>query len=110
MSRVNNDGSPANVTVYFNLVGAQIYTVNWDDAKPTDGFRLFSRRFVLVIPPWWSLPLLTAPPLLAWWAWRRSARRRFRREGRCVGCGYDLRASPAHCPECGLVPDNAPAA
>lgn len=32
----------------------------------------------------------------------RVARRRARR-GLCAGCGYDVRASPARCPECGAA-------
>ncbi len=55
-----------------------------------------------------TLPLLVPAGLLAIWplaaGMRRGANRwanRRRRAGRCPACGYDLRASPQRCPECG---------
>jgi hypothetical protein len=51
------------------------------------------------LPLWVPAALCLAPGLVAW----RVARRRRRRHaaGLCRDCGYDLRASPDRCPECG---------
>jgi hypothetical protein len=56
----------------------------------------------VVLPAWLPFSitaLLLAARLVP--AWRRLRRRELARAGRCVGCGYDLRASPHRCPECG---------
>jgi len=55
--------------------------------------------YVLRLPDWFLMLLFARLP--AGWArviWRRRRRRKL---GLCVACGYDLRATPARCPECG---------
>ena len=54
----------------------------------------------LIAVPYWFLGLLTLVPLAAQ---RLAAMRRARllRRGVCPLCGYDLRATPDRCPECG---------
>ena len=59
-------------------------------------------RFRQVRFPHW-LPMLLAAVAPALWL-RRARRQRARARNRlCLACGYDLRASPGHCPECGTT-------
>jgi hypothetical protein len=54
--------------------------------------------------PYWALFTLNAfLPLVRGWGWLRRRRRRRRGPGVCAACGYDLRASPKRCPECGRL-------
>ena len=59
-------------------------------------------RWQLTVPAW---ALAAASALLpgVWFLVPHLRRRRRRRAGLCVACGYDLRASPERCPECGAA-------
>ena len=56
--------------------------------------------------PYWFIMLLTAilpAARLAGWRRRRRARRLRMRPSLCQHCGYDCRATPDRCPECGTA-------
>lgn len=55
--------------------------------------------------PHWLLAMVTAALPGAWLVRRAKLRTRRRRLrlGLCPACGYDLRATPGQCPECGAV-------
>jgi hypothetical protein len=59
------------------------------------------RLRVVMVADWLLVCLLAVLPA----AWLIAyLRRRRRHAGCCPGCGYDLRATPDRCPECGAVP------
>jgi hypothetical protein len=58
-------------------------------------------HFVAV--PYWAVVSVLSVPLTVWSIRRHKAKKR-NQIGHCVACGYDLRATPDRCPECGAVP------
>jgi hypothetical protein len=66
------------------------------------GANAFGRRCVIVFPAWLPAGVFAVIPLAQGASLVR--RRRRHGEGLCRNCGYDLRATPDRCPECGRVP------
>jgi hypothetical protein len=67
---------------------------------PTAG--VVGDRGVVAVRAWVPVVLAAVLPGVLGGGFVRS--RRARRRGWCAACGYDLRATPGRCPECGEVP------
>jgi hypothetical protein len=67
---------------------------------PSDPNTPADYRFWYLATPYWALILLLAIlPTIRILQWRK--RRSGVSTGNCLACGYDLRATPGQCPECG---------
>jgi hypothetical protein len=74
---------------------------DWQANGKTECWTIQMRPWLFVFPP---------AILPTCWALRYLRRRRIKRDGLCPTCGYDLRATPDRCPECGTpVSAKAPA-
>lgn len=73
----------------------------WHHVKHLFVFRAFEsgNQTWAAQAPHWAAALAAAAPAL--WLRRHDPRRR---PGHCTACGYDLRATPQQCPECGHRP------
>lgn len=76
----------------------------WFHFRDTSTLNLFGPyREVDVVVPYWALCMASGIALLFFLI--RSLKNRHRvSHHRCVTCGYDLRATPNRCPECGTQP------
>ncbi len=85
-------------TVWLDQLGCT-YT-SLDDTNPNFQFSLRTLAF----PAWWPVVLLAVLPAIRAISIASAVRKRRRLARRhCPSCGYDLRASPGRCPECGAA-------
>ena len=74
---------------------------NYSDAGPMTEFGRVKHEY-LAVPIWFVVLVTAAPAAPGVVAWVRRRRRRTA-SGLCPSCGYDLRATPDRCPECGTT-------
>jgi len=91
--------------VLFDQSEKQIFKVYFDHgglAAYRDDVNSMYPGYYLMAPFWFLAALTVLLPAI--WVTKAARRSRHRASGRCVVCGYDLRATPERCPECGTGP------
>jgi hypothetical protein len=91
-------GYPVTPQWHFGFI-VQQYTRYHMDFVMSGGFTTSHR--LIVVPYWFPTALFAVAPAI----WFRRTRRGLHRKmaGHCPKCGYDLRATPDRCPECGNI-------
>jgi hypothetical protein len=82
----------------WGLLGASLYVGGFGPgATVLGGTRI--RYWALIVPLWMPTLLSALLPAIRLFHWRRGRRP----DHACAVCGYDLRATPERCPECGTI-------
>ena len=122
-SSSNNIGVRSGVVTMFTTISWQpaehrFLGFGWEDdpnaVPPSGSVILLSKVTVfpwldptwrVSVPMWFLLLFFAVGPAIR--VWLEIRRRRLYGPGHCSVCGYDLRATPWRCPECGTVPEKA---
>lgn len=84
-------------------VGTWWHGFSWiRNSSPPDGY------WNVILPGWPLMLLFGVLPSLRALRWFQISARTRRGDGLCKHCGYDLRATPDHCPECGSAVASSP--
>jgi hypothetical protein len=96
---------PNDVITQFGLTG-----FHYNFSERTDRNTIIKSR-ILKIPFWPLIIIFSLFPLIRFSRKYRRHRKRRRdlASGLCLICGYDMRATPDRCPECGTAPHVKPA-
>jgi hypothetical protein len=105
--RVTHDELPTyprfdpNATVVGNFKGVQ-----WASSRRGSSSGDYSSFRSIILPAWYMILAFAILPASGIFPFVRRRPSRFSRDGThlCDRCGYDLRATPGRCPECGAVP------
>ena len=98
-SWVDAVGIPPLDSPWFDRFGFALQSRAFHMGRPAPGaVRPTVNEYLMTLPHWFIALLFAILP-----AWRFAATRRKPDSSSCPQCGYDLRATPERCPECGTA-------